>query len=163
MKSSRGIRVVPMDQTGGAVPKKNFRGSPFIRNTPEYDIVLKLGRIKGYDENRRILGSDGNYIPGSDVSMLMNEAMNPKRVLLGMEEFVKLLAKAKVDPDTILNDNIRSKLEAYKRARRDRDVNLSVPPAEVVRTTASTNRAIRNNQPSIRLDRINPEDYRHLP
>lgn len=61
MKTSRekGIRVVPMDQTGGSVPKKNFRGSPFIRNTPEYEIILKLGRIKGYDENRRILGSDG--------------------------------------------------------------------------------------------------------
>lgn len=162
MKTSRGkgIRVVPMNQTGGAVPKKNFRGSPFIRNTPEYEIILKLGRIKGYDENRRILGSDGEYIPGSDVTMLMNEAMNPKRVLVGIEEFVKLLDKAKVDPDSILNDNIRSKLEVYKRTRRERDDNLSVPGAEIVRTTPSANRDIRNRQPSIRLERINPEDYR---
>lgn len=95
--------------------------------------------------------------------MFMNEAMNPKRVLVGMEEFVKLLDKAKVDPDSILNDNIRSKLVAYKRTRRERDDNLSVPGAEIVRTTPSTNRDIRNRQPSIRLDRINPEDYRHSP
>lgn len=151
-----------MDQTGGAVPKRNFRGSPFIRNTPEYEIILKLGRINGYDENRRIIGSDGKYIPGSDVTMLMNEAINPKRVLVGIDEFVKLLDRAKVDPDSILNDNIRSKLEAYKRTHRDREENLSVPAAEVVRTTPSTNRAIRNRQPSIRLDRIDPEDYRQF-
>jgi hypothetical protein len=158
----RTIRVVPIEQKGGAVPKKNFRGSPFIRNTPEYDIILKLGRIKGYDENRRIRGSDGTYIPGSDISMLLDEATNPKRVLVGMEDFVKLLVKAKVNPEAILNDNVRSKLESYKRSVRIEDDTLSIPPEEVVRTSTATDKNIRSDQPSIRLDRINLEDYNHL-
>ena len=118
MKKGR-VKIVPIHQDGGAAPKKNFRGSPFIRNTPEYDVILKLGRIKGYDEHRRILSSDGSYIQGTDVTMLLNEAMSPKRVLNGMEEFIKLLVKAKVDPDIIVNDNIKSKLEAYKKRVRN--------------------------------------------
>ena len=158
----RALKVVPVDQDGGASQRKNFRGSPFIRNTPEYDIILRLGRIKGYDERRRILCSDGAYMDGSDVTMLMDEAMTPKRVLKGLEDFIKLLAKAKVDPDIIQNDNIKSKLVAYKRKNRDRSDNQSIPESEIVRTNANTRRQIINNQPSIRLDPINLDDYRHL-
>lgn len=152
-----------VDQEGGAKPKKNFKGSPFIRNTPEYDIILKLGRIKGYDENKRILGSDGKYIHGSDISMLLNEAMSPKRVLNGMDDFIKLLAKAKIDPDIILNDTIKSKLVAYKRrSDNTHNENRSIPADEIRPTSEETRTNIRNNQPSINLERINLDDYRHL-
>jgi hypothetical protein len=154
----RTIRVVPIEQAGGAVPRKNFRGSPFIRNTPEYDIILKLGSIKAYDDNRRILGSDGKYIPGSDITMLMNEAMTPKRTLIGLDEFVKLLHQTKVDPDIIMNDNIRSKLVKYKRQNtHSEEDSVSIPQAKIHSSTNNT-----RNQPRITLDRINVSDYNHL-
>lgn len=83
MSTIKKLKFVPVDQDGGARPKKNFRGSPFLRNTPEYDIILKLGRISGYDDNRRILSDNGTYVPGSDVGMLISEATAPRRVLRG--------------------------------------------------------------------------------
>ena len=157
------LKLIPFTQEGGAAAKKNFRGSPFIRNTPEYDIILKLGRIKGYDDNRHILGSDGKYVQGSDITMLLCEAMTPKRVLNGMDDFIKLLAKAKVDPDLIVNDNIRSRLTAYKRQNNTDDGdNIHIPSEEIVRTNTTTAQAIRNRQPSVALQRINLDDYRHL-
>lgn len=164
------LKLVPISQDGGAVPKRNFRGSPFIRNTPEYDIILKLGRIKGYDDNRRVLGSDGKYVQGSDITMLLCEAMTPKRVLNGMDEFIKLLDKAKVDPDLIVNDNVKSKFVAYKRrnnsnnddAEEEESDSLSVLRDEIIRPT-DTNRAnIRRQQPVVALRRINISDYNHL-
>lgn len=169
----RSLKIEPFDQLGGSAPtKKNFRGSPFIRNTPEYEIILKLGRIKGYDEGRRILGSDGSYVPGSDISMLLNEVMSPNRVLKGMDEFIKLLAKAKIDHDLILNDNIKAKLVKYKRQQHNKDSDDIIPiPAEEVhrhRTAGNNNdntnktTAAANNQPRITLERINLDDYSHL-
>lgn len=140
------LRILPCEQVGGGKektsrrprPPKNFRGSLFLRNTPELDIALRLGRIKGYDHARRILGSDGTYISGSDISMLIEEAMTPKRVLVGMDDFIKLLAKANVDPDSILNDNIKKKLVNYKKSINKR------------------------SQPIVRLERLNLDDYQHL-
>lgn len=158
----RPITLQPIDQEGGAVPKRNFRGSPFIRNTPEYDIILKLGRIKGYDENRRIRGSDGNYIAGSDISMLLDEAVNPKRVLVGMDDFVKLLVKAKVSPESILNDNVRSKFESYKRSRQEVEDAVPISPKDTLRVSAETEKNIRNDPGTIRINPINLEDYSHL-
>lgn len=141
MKNQSKLRILPCEQTGGGAhdkTPKNFRGSLFLRNTPELDIALRLGRIKGYDDTRRILGSDGKYISGSDVSMLIEEAMTPKRVLIGIDDFVKLLAKANVDPDSILNDNIKKKLTIHKKSINKR------------------------TQPVVRLERLNLEDYEHL-
>lgn len=139
------LRVLPCEQTGGkgkstgrSRTPKNFRGSLFLRNTPELDIALRLGRIKGYDDTRRILGSDGNYMTGSDVSMLIEEAVTPKRVLVGMEDFIKLLAKANVNPDSILNDNVKKKLIIHKKSINKRA------------------------EPIVRLERLNLEDYTHL-
>lgn len=146
MKTPTKLRILPCEQVGEGKektrrrsrPPKNFRGSLFLRNTPELDIALRLGRIKGYDDTRRILGADGKYITGSDVSMLIEEAMTPKRVLIGMDDFVKLLAKANVDPDSILNDNLKKKLTTYKK---------------------SINKL---TQPVVRIERLNLEDYAHM-
>lgn len=160
--SGHSLRLVPITKKGGSA-KKNFKGTPFIRNTAEYEIILKLGKIQGYDDNRQILGSDGAYIPGTDVIMLVNEAMTPKRVLNGLEDFIKLLSKAKIDPDIIVNDNIRSKFNSYKRRKRDKNSDsISIPPEEIVRVTEATQRNIIKNKPRTVLQRINLDDYRHL-
>lgn len=156
------IKVIPI-QEGGAIARKNFKGTPFIRNTPEYDIVLKLGRIKGYNDHRCILGSDGNYVSGTDVIMLLNEAMTPKRVLNGMGEFIKLLDKAKIDPDIIVNDNIRAKLIAYKRrSSLNHSDNSDIPEEAARSSTSQESNVTMNNQPRVRLERINLDDYNHL-
>lgn len=143
-KNCKKIQLLPYEQEGGRQPR-NFTGSLFLRNTPGLDIALKLGRIKGYDDTRRILSTDGKYISGSDISMLIEEAMTPKRVLVGMDEFIKLLAKANVDPDQILNDNIKKKLISVKNQK---DV-----------ASSSIN---KRNNPVVVLERLNLDEYRHL-
>jgi len=73
-------------------------------------IVLKIAKIGGYDENGRVRRKDGNFIDKSNVSTLLNHAMTQGKVLHGEAEFIELLQEAKIDPNLIVNENLRSKL-----------------------------------------------------
>lgn len=73
-------------------------------------VMAKLAKIGGYDENFRILGRSGYFIEGTDISTLLNHAMSPSRVVNGENEFLELLARAGVDSDLILNENLRSRM-----------------------------------------------------
>jgi len=73
-------------------------------------IVLKLANVNGYDDEGRVRTKDGTIINGSSVVVLLNHAMNYGHALIGETEFIQLLKEANVDPDLIVNDNVRSKL-----------------------------------------------------
>lgn len=74
-----------------------------------------------------------------------------------MDEFIKLLDKTKVDPDIIVNDNVRSKLLTYKRTRdlddddnHDEEVDLQPDASH----ESENEESLRRNQPRINLDDI---------
>ena len=73
-------------------------------------VILSLAKIGGYDDEGKIKDDYGNFIPNSDIATLLNYAMTPGRVMIGQDHFIKLLKKANVSPDLIINDNIRAKL-----------------------------------------------------
>lgn len=75
-----------------------------------YNLILKLGRLGAYDSSRRIRGKDGTFVPNTDIAHLIEEAMRPSRVVNGAEDFIDLLVASKIDPDSIVNDTLRSKL-----------------------------------------------------
>jgi len=86
------------------------RSSPKKRLEKQMKIVLALAKIEGYDEALRIKDEYGNYIKNSDIITLLNNAMTSGRVLIGQDSFILLLKEAKVPPDLIINDEVRSKL-----------------------------------------------------
>ena len=73
-------------------------------------IILKLARSVGYDENLRIKLKSGNYLENSNIVDLLTHAMSAGKILYGENEFIELLHESQVDPDLIINDNVRSKL-----------------------------------------------------
>ena len=88
----------------------NSKIAPKSKLLKQIRVILGLAKIQGYDESGRIRDSKGNFIPNSDIVTLINHAMTPGRVLIGQDVFISLLKEAKITPDLIINDNVRSKL-----------------------------------------------------
>ena len=86
-------------------------------------VVLKIASCDGYDETGRIRGPHGEVIESSDIISLLLHALSPGRTIHGLEAFVDLLARARVNPDDIINANVRALL--MKRAAR-----VTYPQAE---------------------------------
>jgi hypothetical protein len=73
-------------------------------------VILKLARKIGYDSDLRIKLKNGKYLEKSNIVDLLTHAMSVGKVLYGEQEFIDLLADSDVDPDLIINDNVRIKL-----------------------------------------------------
>ena len=78
-------------------------------------IILKLARTIGYDEDLRIKLRSGKYLEKSNIVDLLTHAMSAGKVLYGEDEFVELLADSNVDPNLIINDNVRNKLIQFSK------------------------------------------------
>ena len=77
-------------------------------------IILKLARHVGYDNDLRIKLKNGKYLEKSNIVDLLTHAMSVGKVLYGENEFIELLADSDVDPELIINENVRSKLIHFK-------------------------------------------------
>ena len=73
-------------------------------------ILLKLAKINGYDLVGRVRNKNGSFINDSDLLDLINDAMSHGKLLIGQSEFINLLYEANVEPDLIINENIKAKL-----------------------------------------------------
>ena len=114
--------LVPADsQTGGnELPPENLviEKQKRIERNPEkiqklLKIALKIALNNAYDENFNIKDSKGNPVSDSDIALLLNSAISPQRLLIGENDFIRVLYESKVDPNWIVNENIRSKLLNY--------------------------------------------------
>ena len=81
-------------------------------------IILKLAKYVGYDSDLRIKLKNGKYLEKSNIVDLLTHAMSVGRVLYGENEFIELLANSDVDPDLIINENVRSKLFQFKNIKK---------------------------------------------
>lgn len=91
-------------------PKKSPHQKHLDKFLRQMQIILKIAKINGYDIGGRIRDQEGSFIENSSLIHLLTYSMTPGRVLVGEKEFIDLLYEAKVEPDTILNDNIKAKL-----------------------------------------------------
>lgn len=136
MQSAKKVILVPPKQTGGAITDIDSSQSDPMPNEEEksgkvdrikfkiYDkihrfikIILKIAQTDGYDDSLRIKTRDGNFLDKSNIVDLLTHAMSLGKVLHGEEDFIALMAKANVDPDLILNENVKSKLLQHKNQR----------------------------------------------
>jgi hypothetical protein len=75
-------------------------------------IILKLAKHNSYNENFEIYNKNGSVIRDTDIVSLLNNALTFQRNLIGLDRFVEILHEANVDPNWIVNDNIKAKLLA---------------------------------------------------
>lgn len=73
-------------------------------------IVLKIAQYGGYDTDGRIKSKDGSFLASSDIIPLLLHALSPGRNLHGLDEFIDLLYRAGVNPEDIINTNVRELL-----------------------------------------------------
>jgi len=89
----------------GKGAKYAFQKVPMIMRT-----VFNLALINGYDKHMRIRNSKGEFVPNSNLMDLLNHAMSVGKKLENINEFIDLLAEAEVDPEWIINENVRQML-----------------------------------------------------
>jgi hypothetical protein len=99
-----------MDELTNDVVKKKKIRQTVDRIKRIMKIILKLAKINGYDTEGRVLNDEGNYVENSNILTLLNHAMTKGRILIGQSDFISILHKASVEPDLIVNENVRSKL-----------------------------------------------------
>ena len=93
------------------VSKSNkFKSKLYDKMQKFFIVILKLARKYGYDDSLRIRLKNGNYLEKSNVIDLLNNAMSMGKVLYGETEFIELLKSSNINPDLIINDNVRKKL-----------------------------------------------------
>jgi hypothetical protein len=124
-----------------AMPKRreNFNAK-FIK---VMKILLKLAKINGYDIIGQIRNKKGEFINGSDLISLILNAMSHGKLLLGESEFILLLKEANVEPELIVNENVRAKLMNVHTKIIPEDNNLNNSKTESqLPTTIDENRKI---------------------
>ena len=120
MQSARKVVLIePLNQKGGNIEEGSLESEQKTDKikTKIYDkihrfikVILKLARSVGYDEDLRIKLKNGKYLEKSNIVDLLTHAMSVGKVLYGENEFIELLSESNVDPDLIINDNVRLKL-----------------------------------------------------
>lgn len=111
-------------QTEYKIPKKenSIRKYAADRQRKLLNVVLRVAAYGGYDEMGRIKTKDGSFMESSDIVPLLLYALSPGRQVHGLDEFVDLLYRADVDPEDIINTNVRELLR-----KRHRQVIRRVP------------------------------------
>ena len=128
MLSARKITLVPPEESevtqfgSGVETEESGSLTTFVEKSTDkikskiYDkihrfikVILKLARTIGYDDDLRIKLRSGKYLEKSNIVDLLTHAMSAGKVLYGENEFVELLAECGVDPNLIINDNVRNK------------------------------------------------------
>src|SRR5882757_4029188 len=84
-------------------------------------VILKLARNVGYDDELRIKLGNGKYLEKSNIIDLLTHAMSIGKVLYGENEFIELLYHANIDPELIINENVKLKLIQFNNKSQIKD------------------------------------------
>jgi hypothetical protein len=101
---------IPTDTTN--VKQRKVRNT-IDRLTRILKIILRLAPLKGYDDELRIKRKDDTYVSNSNIISLLNHCMSYGRQLTGLNELIELLHFARIDPELIINENIKAKLYSF--------------------------------------------------
>ena len=167
MEHTRKLMVVPYTGNSHTEPKieqkkknKSVKEKSLDKMNKILTIILKLAKIGGYDEYGRIYDK-GVFLENSSISALILNALTPGRILTGESEFIELLSKAKIDPDMIVNDNVKAKLIKMNNSRLNtEDINTNDEPIvnRDVEITQPVDRVIKRSHDS---DKEIDDEYEH--
>ena len=104
--------VIPADaeMTDVTPVKDSIKEKIYGKTHKIIELIYQLALIKGFDNQGRIIDKNGNVISNTSLTNLITHAMSAGKVLHGENDFIDLLKRANVNPDLILNENVKSKL-----------------------------------------------------
>jgi len=73
-------------------------------------IAIKLAKIDAFEIDGRIRSIEAELLDGTNVIDLLDHVCSPRKTLHGLDEFIKLRFKAGVEPDMILNRDVKIEL-----------------------------------------------------
>lgn len=86
------------------------------KQTKILKIALKLAKINSFNDDLNIRKQDGTYNANSNVARLLALTQNRVRHVSGMPDLIRELFVAKIDPDLIINEMVKSRLiELYSK------------------------------------------------
>ena len=88
----------------------NQKGSGYSNLFHIIQMVLKLSQINGFNNDFNIRGNSGEFIPNTNIAKLLSLTQHRVRSQKGVPELINLLYEAKIDPNIIQNEGIKSKL-----------------------------------------------------
>src|SRR6266700_2337321 len=137
MNHSKKYVLMPEDAVKATtIPKTNERQTKrFDRDLDKIHkflyIVLKVALRNGYNNDFSLNDINGRPIYDTNIAELLNEALSPQKILLGENDFVRLLYEAEVDSNWIVNENIKAKLLSYRPQKRNNNRSPPKPPRYV--------------------------------
>lgn len=102
----------------------SFKAHAEDRQKKLVQIILKLARIQGYNDQNQIKKRDGTYMEDTDITALMLFAVTKEKLMLGLSEFIDLLLEAGIGPDDVINENLKHKLALRSGSRRVQTTSL---------------------------------------
>ena len=106
-------------------------------------IALKIAKINSYDDELRIIGHNGEYVEGSNLADLLKYVLTSQKIIIGENEFIKILHDANVDPQWITNENVRARLIGLKNSNIKRKRHPTPPPLAPSQISSQTERIVK--------------------
>ena len=78
-------------------------------------LTLLLCRVQAFNENFEIKGRNGEYLKNTNIVEFLLDALSKAEPPAGRKDFLQLLYEAKVDPEIIVNADLRNQLESLYR------------------------------------------------
>lgn len=117
----------PVPQVPEGKKVNSIRKYAMDRQIKLLNVVLKLAQKGYYDDSGAAKFENGEKL---DIIPLLLHCFSPGRNIKGLESFVDMLHRAGVDPENIINHNVREMMYHRKRATPSRS-NVSAPQTEV--------------------------------
>lgn len=109
-----GNEFISSDVQPTAAPRNSVRSYALQRQTKMVKLILKLALAGVYDSNGTMRSSSGERI--SVVPFIMH-CFKPGKVLSGLDEFINLMSQAGIEPDQVINENVKQMLLRSKSDR----------------------------------------------
>ena len=108
-------------------------------------IALKIAKINSYDDELRIIGHNGEYVEGSNLADLLKYVLTSQKIIIGENEFIKILHGANVDPQWMTNENVRARLIGLKNSnmKRKRHPTPQPLPSQPSQISSQTERIVK--------------------
>lgn len=143
-----------MDTSSSSTTKKSKR-DPMSRIHKILRLILKLAQVDAYDLNFQVKNDAGEPIPRSDVGRLTLQALSPGRMIIGEDEFIRMLFKAGIYPEEIVNEQYRAKLsQLYSKSRTTESITRR--PSQIIPKPAVPPQVIPVKPPQIVEERQMP-------
>jgi len=104
----------PIENSYEKAVREKMKPRPTInhndRQTRIIKIALKLAQINGFNDDLNVKREDGTFNTNSNIAKLLSLTQIRVKNVEGMPELIRLLHQAKIDPNYIVNEMVRSRL-----------------------------------------------------